>query len=394
MKTLYLDCGMGASGDMLLGALLPLMDDPTAVLEQLNSLDARLRYEANPGESGGLAGMRVRVLADGQEEGAAHVHGHTHSATLADIHARMDALPLSARVRAEAKAVYDLLAEAEAAAHGTTAGAVHFHEVGMLDAIADIAGVCLLLERLSVDRIAASPVHVGCGTVACAHGTLPVPAPATAHLLKSIPIYGGEIQGELCTPTGAALLKYFVHDFSGMPCMRVSRIGCGLGKKSFSRPNALRAFLGEEGMGEGPNDEGVELSCNLDDMTGEQMGFALERLVAAGARDVCFVPVTMKKNRPAYRLICQCAPGDADRMASLILAHTTSFGVQRVDTRRYILDRHIETRETPYGSLRYKIGTGYGVSKEKAEYADIAALAEKRGLPLADALLDHGGSDL
>lgn len=392
MKTLYLDCGMGASGDMLLGALLPLQDEPKEALALLNTLDARLRFVASTGESGGMKGTRVSVLVDGQEEGEAQNHGH--GVTLSDIHARLDALNLSERALEDAKAVYALLAEAEAAAHAKAADAIHFHEVGMLDAIADIAGVCMLLELLDVRRIIASPVHVGCGTVKCAHGELPVPAPATAHLLKGIPIYGGEVQGELCTPTGAALLKFFVASFSGMPCMRVSHIGCGLGKKRFSRPNALRAFLGVEDAAEGPNDDGVELSCNLDDMTGEQMGFALERLMEAGARDVCFVPITMKKSRPAYRLICQCAPGDADTMAKMILTHTTSFGVQRLDTRRYIMNRHIETRETPHGAVRYKVGTGYGVNKEKAEYADMAVVGKRRGLPLADALLDHGGGDL
>jgi hypothetical protein len=392
MRTLYLDCGMGASGDMLLGALLPLQDEPAEALTLLNNLDARLRFVMNPGESGGLMGTRVSVLVDGQEEGAAK--GHGHGVSLAEIDARIDALPVGERVREDAKAVYALLAEAEAAAHAVAAEAVHFHEVGMLDAIADIVGVCMLMERMHIGHILASPVHVGFGTVPCAHGELPVPAPATAHLLMGIPIYGGEVRGELCTPTGAALLKHFVAEFSGMPCMRVARIGCGLGQKSFSRPNALRAFLGEEEAGEGPNDEGVELSCNLDDMTGEQMGFALERLMEAGARDVCFVPVMMKKGRPAYRLICQCAPADTDKLAILILKHSTSFGVQRVDTRRYILNRRIEARETPHGAVRYKVGTGYGVCREKAEYADMAELAKKRGESLADALIDHGGADL
>ena len=392
MRTLYLDCGMGASGDMLLGALLPLQDEPAEALALLNRLDTRLRFTVSPGESGGLRGTRVSVLVDGREEGDAAAQGH--GVSLAEIYAHIDALPVSGRVREDAKAVYALLAEAEAAAHAVAAEAVHFHEVGMLDAIADIVGVCMLVERMNPVRMIASPVHVGFGTVACAHGELPVPAPATAHLLTGIPIYGGEVQGELCTPTGAALLRHFVSEFSGMPCMRVACVSCGLGKKSFSRPNALRAFLGEAESGEGPNDDGTELSCNLDDMTGEQMGFALERLMEAGARDVCFVPVTMKKNRPAYRLVCQCAPGDADRLAAMILRYSTSFGVQRVDTRRYILNRRIETKQTPHGAVRYKVGTGYGVYKEKAEYADMAELANKRGLPLADALIDHGGGDL
>lgn len=396
MSILYLDCGMGASGDMLLGALLSLQREPEEALRLLNQLDPRVRFEARGGESNGLRGMRVRVLIGDREEDEAQDHGHAHGhgMTLSHIQAHIETLPVSERVREDAKAVYGMLADAEAAAHGSTRESVHFHEVGMLDAIADIVGSCMLLERLRPDRIVASPVHVGCGTVRCAHGELPVPAPATANLLRGVPIYGGAVEGELCTPTGAALLRRFVSDYVGMPLMRVERIGCGLGKRTFSRPNALRAFWGAEDAGEGPNDGSVELSCNLDDMTGEQMGFALERLMEAGARDVCYMPVVMKKGRPAYRLICQCAPADADAMARLMLTHTTTFGVQRSDTRRYILERRTEEKKTPYGAVRIKHGTGYGVEKKKCEYEDAAAIARARGLTLADALRDHGAGDL
>ncbi len=392
MSILYFDCGMGASGDMLLGALLALQPAPQEALKELNKLHARLRFEAREDASCGLRGMRVQVLADGEDEGEAQEHGH--GMTLSNILSYMDALPVAESVRRRSASVYARLADAEAEAHDTTRDSVHFHEVGMLDAVGDIVGCCLLFEKLSPDFVASSPIHVGCGTVRCAHGELPVPAPATANLLRGIPMYGGEISGELCTPTGAALLSEFVQSFCGMPLMRATQIACGLGKKQFSRPNVLRVFFGEQNAADGPNDAGVELSCNLDDMSGEQMGFALERLMETGARDVCFSPVTMKKGRPAYRLICQCAPADADRMARAILQYTSSFGVQRSETKRYILDRRVTKQNTPYGCVRMKTGTGYGVEKSKPEYEDAAGAARLRDLPLADALCDHGGRDL
>ena len=382
MNILYLDCGMGASGDMLLGALLPLQDDPKAALNALNTFDARIRVSAEETCVSGLTGTRVQVRVDGEDEDAHHDHdAHHHGASLDGICARIDMLPVSGKVRADAKAVYGLLAKAEAAAHGGDTHAVHFHEVGMLDAIADITGVCMLLDALQPVRIVASPVHVGSGTVRCAHGELPVPAPATARLLEGVPIYGGAIEGELCTPTGAALLRYFADEFGPLPLMRPVKTADGLGGRAFPRRNALRAILGTDGQAEsGPNDAGTELSCNLDDMTGESMAFALGALMQAGARDACYLPVVMKKGRPGCRLICQCAPEDADRLAALILRVTTSFGVQRTDTRRYILERAVRSVETPYGAVRVKRGVGYGANQCKAEYEDAASAARAHGV--------------
>ena len=251
-----------------------------------------------------------------------------------------------------------------------------------MDAVADIAGVCLLFHELGADQIIASPVHVGSGHVHCAHGILPVPAPATAHILQGIPAYSTQVQGELCTPTGAALLKHFVKEFREMPVMRTSAIGYGMGKKDFERANCVRVLLGET---EENGSEVTELSCNLDDMTPEALGFVQEILFAAGALEVYTIPIGMKKSRPAVLLCCICEPSAADRLAAAILRHTSTFGVRKTLCQRYMLSRSFEQVSTPHGDVRIKTGQGYGVSKSKPEYEDIARIAREQGISLAEA---------
>jgi len=232
-------------------------------------------------------------------------HRSHHHSDLHNIEHIIEELALPDKVRADALAVYQLIAEAESHAHGRPVEHIHFHEVGTLDAVADITGVCLLIYLLAPERILASPVHVGCGQVRCAHGVLPVPAPATAHILRDAPIYGGKIQGELCTPTGAALLKHFACGFGEMPVMRAAQIGYGMGKKDFEAANCVRAFFGETDTENG-DDEVLELRCNLDDMTGEAIGFAQDRLLEGGALEVFTTAVGMKKSRPGVLLTCLC----------------------------------------------------------------------------------------
>ena len=211
------------------------------------------------------------------------------------------------------------------------------------------------------------------------HGILPVPAPATAWILRGIPVYGGQLQGELCTPTGAALLRHFAHSFGDRPVMSVEAIGYGMGKKDFEWANCLRAFLGES---EGAREQITRLECNLDDMTGEELGFAMEQLLRAGARDVYTQAIGMKKSRPGVLLSVICLPEEADRLATLMMKHTTTLGIRRQDMSRYVLERAVSTAETPYGAIRVKTASGMGVSRSKAEYDDLAALAEKHGLSL------------
>ena len=243
MKTLYLDLTMGAAGDMLTAALLELTMDPQAALEKLNGLNIpHVAFEAEKGEKLGVSGTHMKVLVHGEEEEDHHHHAHR---TLTDVARILDNLNASPWVRDQAKQVYRRIAGAEGAVHEEPVTLVHFHEVGALDAIADVAAVCALLELLAPEKICASPVHMGYGTVRCAHGELPVPAPATALLLQGIPTKRGDVKGELCTPTGAALVGQFVEHFGAMPPMAASRVGIGLGKKNFDTPNCLRAIFGE-----------------------------------------------------------------------------------------------------------------------------------------------------
>lgn len=402
MKTLYLDCSMGAAGDMLAAALLELLPNPDAFVAELNALAIPdVKFSRETSVKCGITGTHLQVTVHGEEEGAHdhhhahshdhhhdhahahhhdHAHSHHHHASLHDIeHIVRGHLSLPATVADNVMAVYHLIADAESKAHGKPVSEIHFHEVGTMDAIADITAVCLLMHRLAPDEIIVSPVHVGSGQVHCAHGILPVPAPATATILQDVPIYGGSIQGELCTPTGAALLKHFADSFGEMPVMRTSAIGYGMGKKDFPAANCVRALLGER------SDDVIELCCNIDDMTGEAIGYAFDKLFAAGALDVYTIPIGMKKSRPGHLLHVICREADKDALVRALFAHTTTIGIRENRFRRYTLDRRIETIETVDGPVRRKCSTGYGVSREKFEHDDLARIADAQGLSLREA---------
>lgn len=399
MRTLYLECDMGAAGDMLTAALLEVAGDKQAFTDRMNALGLPgVQVSAVPAAKCGITGTQMKITINGEEEAAGqdhheqghhqehgpehdhgHHHEHHHHASRADIDRLIDSLAVSEQVKADAKAVYARIADAESRVHGRPADEIHFHEVGTMDAVADVVGVCLLMEQLAPEEVIASPVHTGSGHVHCAHGILPVPAPATAMILQGIPSYSAGVKGELCTPTGAALLKHFVTRFGDRPVMTVSAIGYGMGKKDFDQANCVRAFLGES---EGKRERITKLECNLDDMTGEDIGFAAERLFAAGARDVYTQPVYMKKNRPGVLLSVICLPEDADRLAETMMKHTTTLGIRREDLSRYALNRGMDTVSTPYGEVRIKRASGMGVARSKPEYDDIAAMAKEKDLPL------------
>ena len=302
---------------------------------------------------------------------------------MADIEHIIGHLPLEDAVRADVIAVYKLIAEAESHAHGMPVSEIHFHEVGTMDAVADITAACLLIRKLAPEKIVASPVHVGAGKVRCAHGVLPVPAPATAYILRDVPIYGGRIQGELCTPTGAALLKHFAAAFGDMPVMRVQRVGYGMGKKDFEAANCVRAMLGETGDGA---DSVYELNCNIDDMTAEAIGFAVEKIREAGAVEVFTTAVMMKKNRPGTLLTVLCREAQKEAVVQAIFKHTVTIGIRETLCRRYVLTRTEETVETALGPVRRKLSSGYSVQRVKFEHDDLAALAEKNGLSLTEVM--------
>ncbi len=350
MKTLYLECNMGAAGDMLSAALLELHPQPDNMLQRLNSLGIPgVTYEAEPMDKCGIRCTHLKVTVNGIEEESLDAHSHTHTHThdedhhhehghehghshgedhhhghshehdhshdhhhhhvhrnLTDITAIVSGLDIPESVQADVLRVYRLIAEAESHAHNRPVEEVHFHEVGSMDAVADITAFCLILSELAPEKVLASPVRIGFGDVHCAHGILPVPAPATAWILRGVPVYAGNIRGELCTPTGAAILKCFAQDFCTLPQMQIEKIGMGCGKKDFEQANCVRAMLGET-----PDSQEtiLELSCNLDDMTPEALGFAMEEILAAGAVDVYTIPVTMKKGRPGFLLTCMCREG-------------------------------------------------------------------------------------
>jgi len=317
-----------------------------------------------------------------------HDHGHSHGGSggrqygFKEILDLISGLDLPDNVRENALSVYRILGEAEAAVHGIPLDEIHLHELGTLDAVADIVGCCLLIDMLGVTDITASPVHVGSGFVRCQHGVLPVPAPAAAEILKGVPIYGGRIEGELCTPTGAALLKRFVSRFGAMAPMTVARIGCGMGKKDFEAANCLRAFLCAENEPDSKGRELVyEISCNLDDMTPEAIGAVFEPLFREGALDVFATPITMKKNRPAVMLSCICSEDNRNTLARLMLEHTTTLGVRITACQRDVLARSVETVSTEYGDIRVKHAQGFGIIKHKPEYEDVLKAAKQNGLP-------------
>ena len=310
-------------------------------------------------------------------------------------------LDLPEEVRDNAGKVYDAIADAEAKAHGCPVEQVHFHEVGALDAVADVTGVCYAIYLLKPERIVVSPIHVGSGTVRCAHGIMPVPAPATANLLADAPIYGGGIRGELCTPTGAALLIHFADHFGDMPVMEKTSVGIGVGTKEFEQANCVRVFWGEtqtmktmagtETSGKQMQNAGsgngciAELVCNIDDMTPEALAFAKARLIELGALDAYTVAGTMKKGRPGWELTVLCEADRIDATARNIMRETTTNGVRARLCEKYFLTPGIETVQTEYGQMRIKTAEGFGIRHEKPEYEDTADYARKAQMSYREA---------
>ncbi len=379
MKTIYFDCAMGAAGDMLTGALLELHPDPEGFLHRINeALAGKALISAGPDSKCGISGTHVSVVIDGDQEGE-ETHHH-HHASIGEMRAHIGAAALPEQVRQDALEVFNTIAEAESAVHGCPMENVHFHELGSLDALADVMAVSLLIYELAPDKIIASPVNVGSGTVKCAHGILPVPAPATERILRGLPVYAGDVRGELCTPTGAALLRHFASEFGRMPVMRVGAVGYGTGTKDFPAANIVRAMLGET---ESTADRALLLCCNLDDMTPEALGFAMEELFSQGALDVYFTAIGMKKSRPAVMLSCICRPEQREEMLRCIFKNTSTLGVRELPCDRYCLQRDTRTVDSGFGQVRIKTARGWGVCREKAEYEDLARIARARAVPLS-----------
>ena len=390
-KTLFIDCSMGAAGDMLCAALLELFDAPQAVLKELNGLGIpHTVYEIQNTEKCGIYGTKLCVKVAGQEETTGKHAPHTHFG-FGDIASVINGTLAPENVKAKALGVYRLLAEAESRVHRMQVEHIHFHELGTLDAVADILAFCYLLDKARVEQIRASAVNVGKGTVRCAHGVLPVPAPATALLLKEVPIYSGSVEGELCTPTGAALLKTFVDTFGNMPQMRVQKIGYGMGAKDFETANCIRMFLGES---EDTHETILHMHFNVDDMTAEEIAFGMEELMHAGARDVFFVPVTAKKNRPGTLVNVLCMPEQRETMLALIFKHFSTLGVRESVCQRYVLAREIVPVDTPFGVIHRKDAAGFGVKKSKYEYEDLARVAREEECSIGDVKKALGNEEI
>ena len=404
MKTLYIECNMGAAGDMLLASLAELTGDVKACEEKLNSLGIPdVTYDFEKSVKCGIEGTHAHVAVHGVEEdehmhehhheehhhehvheehthshehehGHEHDHHHHHHTHMSDIENIINGLNVSDKVKGDALAVYGLIAEAESKAHGKPITDIHFHEVGTMDAVADIVGVCVLLEQIGADKIVVSPLATGFGQVRCAHGILPVPAPATASIIEGIPTYSGDVEGELLTPTGAALLKHFADCFGTRPVMAIEKTGYGMGRKDFAKANMLRTFIGEA---DNESDKVVEMKFNVDDMTGEEIGYATGVLMDNGALDVFTTSVYMKKNRPGILFTVLVKLEDKEKFAKIIFENTTTIGIRFNEMERFKLARREEKVMTRFGEVSFKVSEGFGVTKTKPEYDDVKGIADK-----------------
>ncbi|MDO4661920.1 MAG: nickel pincer cofactor biosynthesis protein LarC [Tissierellia bacterium] len=400
MRTLYLECKMGVAGDMLTASLLELFDNKEEIVDMLNGIGIeRVKYEPIKINKSGIVGSYMKVSIDGKEEmdvlhhnhhehhhehDHEHMYEHTHHhihRSLQDITDIINSLNLDPKVKNDAIEVYKLIAKAESISHDTDISEIHFHEVGTIDAVADVVAVSFLINKLNPDRIVSSSLNLGSGFVECAHGILPVPAPATLYLIKDIPSYSSDIESELTTPTGAALIKYFADDFSNMPLMKISKIGYGMGKKDFDRLNAVRAIIGEK---EDKSEDIYDLSFNVDDMTGEEIGFMSKKLFEIGALDVFTTSIGMKKSRPGIMVNVLTKKDNKDAIVRAIFKYTTTIGIRENSMNRYFLKRDIEEINTEFGKIRLKKSSGFGMKRQKYEYEDLARIAEENNLSIME----------
>jgi uncharacterized protein (TIGR00299 family) protein len=389
VKVLYFDCFSGASGDMIVGALIDAgvrLDDIQAALGSL-SIDR----DAVSIERVRRAGISAtKFLVHGEDAGHEHHHqthggvateAHAHR-TLTEIYALIDGSRLSAPGKARAKALFARLAEAEGAIHGTSADKVHLHEVGALDSIIDIVSTVHALELIGADRIVASPLNVGSGTIRSSHGLYPVPAPATVRLLEGVPIYSGTQRAEMVTPTGALLITEYATEFGGIPAMKTSRIGYGAGARNFEdTPNVVRVLIGESDASVSSHTVTV-IEAEIDDMNPQIFGLVMDRLLADGALDVFYTPIQMKKGRPGTLVTVIAAPDARERLTGLIFRETTTIGVRYREMARECLDRETVVVDTALGPVRFKIARRNGeVLNAAPEFDDCVRLAVQHNLP-------------
>jgi len=396
VKVLYFDCFSGASGDMIVGALI----DAGVPLEEIRGALGSLSIDRNAVwtervQRAGLGATKFQVRGEDAGDGDHH-HHHHHGAgavateahahrTLPEIYSLIDGSRLSATGKDRAKALFARLGEVEGTIHGTPLEKVHLHEVGALDSIVDIVSAVHALELLGANRIVASPVNVGSGTIRSSHGLYPVPAPATVRLLEGVPIYSGTQHAEMVTPTGALLITSYATEFGGIPAMTISKIGYGAGARSFDdTPNVLRVLIGEADAS-APSHTVVVIEAEIDDMNPQIFGVVMDKLLAAGALDVFYTPIQMKKNRPGTLLSVIAPPPVRETLTSTIFRETTTIGVRYREMTRECLDRETQTVTTPFGQVRFKVASRDGeVLNASPEFDDCVRLAEASGRSVKD----------
>ena len=385
MKLAYLDCSSGISGDMFLATLIDAGVPSDQLFGELKKLPLGFyEFKRTRAMRGGLVGTRVDIRVPG---GQPHRH-------LSEIKAMIESAALPEKAASRAVKTFQLLAEVEGKLHNSSPNEVHFHEVGAVDAVLDIVGTCVGLELLEISELICSPLNVGGGRVSAAHGSLPVPAPATAELLKNLPVYSTGVAGEMVTPTGAALVATLASEFGPFPAMKVANIGYGTGEKDFpGHPNIARLFVGERtelitGAKGLPGDEIVSvIETNLDDMNPQLYGYLLEQALAAGALDVTCSSTQMKKNRPGITISILCEPAKSEALSQLLFEQTTTIGVRIYEARRKVLDREHATVETPFGPVRIKEARRAGkVMNAAPEFEDCQKLANENSVPLKEVM--------
>ena len=375
MKTLYFDCFAGASGDMILGAMIAAGVDPLVLREQLSLLGVEgFSVEFETVNRSGLSATYARVKA-------AHQHTHRH---LADILKIIFASGLSEGVKQRAAKIFSRLAEAEARVHNEPVDHVHFHEVGALDAIVDVVGASICFELLAIDHFVCSPLHVGSGTIEMAHGRFPVPPPAVTELLRGVPFYSTEIAGELLTPTGAAIITTVADEYGGIPQMVVEQVGYGAGTREYDKfPNVLRVLLGEANSHTATDERLWMIETNIDDLSPQIVGHVMDRVFELGALDCYFTPVQMKKNRPGVLLSILCGKREKEAVMRLVFTETTTLGVRSYEVERRALERTIVSVETRYGPIDVKVAHLNGqVVNEMPEFEQCRRAAKDADVPL------------
>lgn len=380
MKLLYFDCFSGISGDMAVGALLDLCVPAEYLADELGKLGISDEYEIKIKKSikCGIEGTDFYVEL--KEHHHEHDYEHHHGRNLFDIEGLIDKSSLNDNIKKLSKDMFRLVAEAEAKVHGKNIYDVHFHEVGAVDSIIDIVGAAICIDYIKPDRIISSPVNTGSGFVKCQHGIIPVPAPATVKILKDVPVYCDDREFELTTPTGAAIIKALASEFKKFPEMRIKKEGYGCGKRDTEKPNVLRVILAED-----ETSDMCILEATIDDMNPQFYGYLMDKLFNAGARDVYYIPVYMKKNRPGIVVTITAPVSSENIIKEVMFKETTTIGIRKFNIERTELCREIKTLSTDYGDIKFKVSSYMGkVVNVSPEYEDLKTAAEVHGVPMKE----------